>query len=174
MALNVIKQVITCPRRFLVNGTLRFYSIYQPSYLERKRPGPPLYPTLNIQLRGYVFPLLESYQSYIYKVADILDIDVDDGYPFPHREYHIKKYKKESTVVDSEYKLKMYQRNIVISNVDSSKCPLLIRIIEAALPEGVHLHVDTYTPEMETKRYIPDKELLDMKAELENMSKPKK
>ncbi|XP_076625584.1 mitochondrial ribosomal protein L48 [Colletes latitarsis] len=173
MALNIIKQVSTCCRNSVINKTLRFYSLYEPPYLKLKERGPPHYPTLNIQIKGYVFPLLESYQSFIHKIANILDVDIINSYPVPHQEYKIQKYKKASTQVDSEYILKLYERDMVVSNITSLKCPILIRLLEATLPEGVQLHIDTYSPEMENIRYIPDKELLDIQTELESLKKPK-
>lgn len=39
----------------------------------------PLYDTINIQLKGYDFPILESYQRYVHKLATNLDIAVEEG-----------------------------------------------------------------------------------------------
>ena len=36
------------------------------------------YPTVNIQLRGYDYTILESYESYVHKLAENLGIDVSD------------------------------------------------------------------------------------------------
>ena len=171
MALNVIRQVTTSCRHSLFNKSLRFYGIYEPPYLKVKEPEIPLYPVLNIQIRGYVYPLLESYQSFIHKVANVLDVDVEDSFGFPHQEYKVKRFKKESAVVDTEYHLRLYERDIQVSNVTSTKCPILIRILEATLPEGVSLHIDTLDPMLDKRRYIPDKELLDLKSELSSMKK---
>lgn len=69
----------------------------------------------------------------------------------------------------AEYNLNVYERNIQLADVTSLQCPLLIRILEATLPEGVTLNVTIFDPDVELKRYIPDKQLLDMKATLEDM-----
>lgn len=86
---------------------------------------------------------------------------------FPHREFKIKRFKKGSTIVDSEYDLKIFERDIQISNVSSTKCPIFIRVLEASLPEGVSLVIDKYDPILQKKRLIPNKELIDVKNELE-------
>lgn len=91
------------------------------------------------------------------------------SFPLPHREYKVKRYKTGGTIVDAEYDLKIYERNIQISNVLSTKYPILIRILEATLPEGVTLHVDKYDPSLEKKRFIPNKDLFDVKKELDEL-----
>ncbi|OAD59681.1 39S ribosomal protein L48, mitochondrial, partial [Eufriesea mexicana] len=155
----------------LFNKAVRFYSIYEPPYLKQKEPEIPIYPVLNIQLKGYKYPLLESYQSFIHKLAKVLQFTVDDSAPFPHREYKIKRFKQGSTVVDAEYNLKIYERNMQISNVTSVRCPIIIRILEATLPEGVSLSIDQYDPVMQKKRIIPNKMLLDLKESLNEFTK---
>jgi hypothetical protein len=40
----------------------------------------PLYDTLNIQVKGYDFPVLESYQGFVHHVAEVMGIEVADGY----------------------------------------------------------------------------------------------
>lgn len=53
-----------------------------------------------------------------------------------------------------------------MSEVSSIKCSVLIRALEATLPQGVTLNVNIYDPTLEEKRYIPDKELIDLKSAL--------
>ncbi|XP_076761548.1 mitochondrial ribosomal protein L48 [Xylocopa sonorina] len=166
MVLNVLKQVTTHYRCLIFKKAVRFYGIYEPPYLKQKELEIPVYPVLNIQLRGYKYPLLESYQSFIHKLARVLDFKIDDSFAFPHKEYKIKRFKKGTSVTDTEYNLKIYERDMLISNVSSIKCPILIRILEATLPEGVTLHIDNYDPSIQKLRIIPNKELLDLKDEL--------
>lgn len=47
-------------------------------------------------------------------------------------------------------------------------------MLEAALPEGVTLNVEEWKPEREELRYVPDKQLLDLKTQLQSMQRPKK
>lgn len=62
----------------------------------------------------------------------------------PPKELHIKRYKPRSNILDVEYKLNIYERNIQISNVSSLSLPILIRIIEASAPQGVDVVVENY------------------------------
>lgn len=75
--------------------------------------------------------------------------------------------------MSAEYNLNIYERNIQLADVTSAQCPLLIRILEDTLPQGITLNVTIFDPDMELKRYIPDKALLDMKSMLEDMSQKK-
>lgn len=70
----------------------------------------------------------------------------------------------------AEYHLKLYERNTQVSEVSAIKCSILIRTLEATLPSGVTLSVDAYDPMLEKKRYIPDKELLDLKSTLDTIT----
>ncbi|XP_043588476.1 39S ribosomal protein L48, mitochondrial isoform X1 [Bombus pyrosoma] len=170
MILNVLKQVTTYCRRPLFNETVRLYGIYEPPYLKQKEYEIPICPVLNIQIRGYNYPIIESYQSFVHKISRVFNFTIDQSFPLPHREYKIKRYKKGGTIVDAEYDLKIYERDIQISNVSSIKYPILIRILEATLPEGVSLHVDKYDPSLERKRFIPNRDLIDTKKELEELN----
>ncbi|XP_034181795.2 mitochondrial ribosomal protein L48 [Osmia lignaria lignaria] len=165
MVLNVFRRAVTCYRYPLLNKAVRFYGIYEPPYL-KKEYEIPIYPTLNIQLRGYTYPLIEKYQSFVQKLADALDITVENTFPYPHREFKIKRFKKGGTVVDSEYTVKIYERDIQVSDITATKCPIFIRLLEATLPEGVSMCIDKYDPLLDKKRFIPDKELLELKSEL--------
>lgn len=91
----------------------------------------------------------------------------------PGKSLKIKKYKLGSSVLDSEYKFEIYERNIQVSHVSTPKLPILIRMMEAALPEGVTMTVDEWTLEKDELRYVPDKELMDLKVELEGMQRKK-
>lgn len=173
MVLNVLRQVTTYCRCPLFNKTARFYGVYDPPYLKPKETLIKVYPVLNVQIRGYQYSLLESYQRLIHKIAKILDINVEDSFAYPHREFKINRYKKGSTLIDAEYNLKVYERDIQISNVTSIKCPIFVRILEASLPEGVSLTIDKYDPSIQKKRIVPNKELVDLKAALNELLEKK-
>lgn len=53
-------------------------NIYNPDYLQALRPKFPLYGDLGVKLTGHDYPLLESYQRFVHKVADSLDMDVSE------------------------------------------------------------------------------------------------
>lgn len=58
-----------------------------------------------------------------------------------------------------------------LSEISSLKCSVLIRALEAALPQGITLNIDVYDPKLEKKRYVPDKELIDLKSSLDELKK---
>lgn len=144
----------------------RFSSLYEPDYLQTGKSKFPLLSTLNIQIKSYNYPVLESYQAFIHKLANIIQIDIDDCWALPSQEFKILRYKTRTTAIASEYNLKLYERDIQMSEVSAIKCSILIRILETVLPQGVNLNVDIFEPALEKKRYIPDKELLDLKSTL--------
>ncbi|XP_077270420.1 mitochondrial ribosomal protein L48 [Temnothorax americanus] len=173
MALNLIKQIAVLGQRSSTTKILsvKFYtgSLYEPDYLQTGKSKFPLLPVINVQITSYDYPVLECYQSYVHKLADVIQIDVDNGWPLPPQEFKIQKYKTGTTKIASEYNLKIYERNIQMSEVSSVKCSVLIRALEAALPQGVVLNVNVYDPALEQKRYIPDKELIDLKSALDTL-----
>lgn len=91
----------------------------------------------------------------------------------PPQEFKIQKYKTGTTKIISEYNLKIYERNIQMSEVSSLKCSVLIRALEAALPQGVTLNVNVYDPALAEKLYIPDKELIDLQSTLDTLKTKK-
>lgn len=58
-----------------------------------------------------------------------------------------------------------------MSEVSSVKYPILIRALEASLPQGVTLNIDVFDHALEKKRYVPDKELLDLKFTLSTLKR---
>ncbi|EDW11113.1 39S ribosomal protein L48, mitochondrial [Drosophila mojavensis] len=162
VALQVSKPVVIATR-------CNTYSVYEPDYLESLKPKFPQYESLNVQIKGYDYPLLESYQRFLHGVAEYLDLDVSDCYALPPQQTQVQRLRPNSTVIESEYKLTTYERSLLLNNVDAPVYPQFLRIAQAALPEGVHLTVSEHTDEHDERRYVPDKDLLDLKAELERM-----
>jgi large subunit ribosomal protein L48 len=93
------------------------------------------------------------------------------SWPVPAQKFKVQRYKTGTTVIISECELKIYERNTQLSEIFSTQCPILIRALEAALPQGVNMKIEIYDPEMEKMRYVPDKELLNLKTELETIGK---
>nr|XP_018916804.1 PREDICTED: 39S ribosomal protein L48, mitochondrial [Bemisia tabaci] len=148
--------------------------IYEPDYLKLMESPIPMYDRLNIQIKGYDYPVLESYQKFVHHTAEAMLIDVEDGWALPPQHLKVKKFMPRSAITDSEYDLKIYERNVQISDVYSHDLSLFLEIIEAALPEGVKMHVHEHLPEHEKVRYIPDSELKQLEIELEAMGGPRR
>lgn len=49
---------------------------------------------------------------------------------------------------------------------------MLLRLAQAAQPEGVSITVVEHAEEHEECRYVPDNELLDLKSQLDDMGGP--
>uniref|UniRef100_A0A182WJ62 HEAT repeat-containing protein 6 n=1 Tax=Anopheles minimus TaxID=112268 RepID=A0A182WJ62_9DIPT len=130
----------------------RMNRIYEPDYLELLKPKYPLYDTLNLTIKGYDYPLLESYQKFIHNVADSMDLEIADGYAKPPQKLNVQKFKPSSSIIDSEYKLTVYERTVQVEKVQAPLYPLLLRTLQAALPEGVTLKVSEHTWEQEEAR----------------------
>ncbi|KAG7204559.1 hypothetical protein KM043_004983 [Ampulex compressa] len=88
MALNIFRQVLVSNRRCLVNmGFIQRYSkIYEPDYLETGKSKIPVHPYLDLEITGYSYPTLETFQSYVYKLSRFLNFDIIDSYAFPNKE----------------------------------------------------------------------------------------
>lgn len=172
MALNVFRKA-TLRNCFSAKNVLstRHYSLYEPDYLEANKSKIPDYNKLDVQIKGYSYSVLESYHSFITRYARLINIKVDDSWALPATVLKVHKYKKGSTVIEAEYDLHLYERHTQLINVTSIQYPLLIRTLEAILPEGVFLKVELFNSDLELKRYIPDKELLDKKLLLETYQK---
>lgn len=81
----------------------------------------------------------------------------------------IQKFKPSSAVVDAEYKVPIYERNIQITDIQAPSYCLFLRIAQATLPEGVMLDVIEHTVDEEERRYVPDKDLLELRTQLDDM-----
>ncbi|KAL1506371.1 hypothetical protein ABEB36_005745 [Hypothenemus hampei] len=149
-------------------------SLYEPDYLEMLQSKIPLYDTLNIQLRGYDYPILESYQKYLHNLIKNMDINVEDAWALPAQELQISTYKSQSEVVNHQYKLSIYDRTIQITDISTVTLPTLFRVIEATTPVGVTVQVVPHAEHHEEDRYIPDGELNKLKEELDQMGGPSK
>lgn len=167
-----------CSQKFWLaqnwRGRVRNYSLYEPDYLDALKPQIPVYDAINIQIKGYDFPVLEHYQKFIHSVSENMNIEVEDGWALPAQTQTVQRLKPRSTVIDAEYKLSIYERNVQIVDVPSTTLAILLNILRATLPEGVSLSVHEHTPEQEEIRYVPDQELMELKSQLEALGGPRK
>uniref|UniRef100_A0A1B0GKG9 Small ribosomal subunit protein uS10 domain-containing protein n=1 Tax=Lutzomyia longipalpis TaxID=7200 RepID=A0A1B0GKG9_LUTLO len=152
----------------------RGYSKHDPNYLDLLKPKFPQYETVNFRITGYDYPVLESYQKFVHNTAEYMGFEVPDAWAVPPKKLKVQRYKPQSTVVDSEYHLSVYERIVQIDNLDAPLYPTFLRLIQAGLPEGVTLEVLEHTDDQDEIRFVPDSELLELKSQLEEMRKPKK
>ncbi|XP_046738047.1 39S ribosomal protein L48, mitochondrial [Diprion similis] len=172
MALRVLRKVVESTLRPQLGFSFRrAYSLYEPDYLEVGKSNIPVHDVLNIQLTAYNFCILESYHHFLDNLIHDMGIEVETSWALPPKHEIIQKFKPRSTVIDSEYKLKTYFRNIQVVEPPSTLYPILLRMIDASLPEGVTVNVVKHEPEHEEIRQVPNKDLLELKDQLENVGK---
>lgn len=149
-------------------------SVYDPPYLESLKPKIPLYAPLNIQMKGYDFAVLENYQKIIHKIARLMDIDIMEGWATPGVKEKIQKFKPFSSVIDQEYLLTTYERNLQVVDLPATIAPIFFQLIQAAQPQGTDLDVHKHLEEHEIIRYVPDMELKELKTKLTDLGGPVK
>ncbi|XP_060849083.1 uncharacterized protein LOC132928435 isoform X2 [Rhopalosiphum padi] len=149
-------------------------SVYEPDYLDMLKPDIPEYEKVNIQIKGYDFAILESFQKLVHTIAENMDLEVSDGWALPPKTINVKRFIANSENVETQYTLNVYERNIQVVDVPSTKLSLLIEVVEDSLPAGVKASIHRHTEEQETLRYIPDNELKTLKVQLEEMGGSRK
>lgn len=139
---------------------------FEPDYLDSSVPEIPAYPPINIQLKGYNFDVLESFQSFVHRTAENMGVDVQEAWPTPAKSYKIATYIDGSTRIKSEVKLNMYERNVQLVNLRSVDALILFDTIRAALPQGVNLTAHEHKVEYSEERWIPDPFINSLRDEL--------
>ncbi|XP_046388193.1 uncharacterized protein LOC124157498 isoform X2 [Ischnura elegans] len=127
-----------------------------------------------LQIKGYDFPVLESFQGFIHRTAENMGIEVEDSWATPAQKLLVKKLKHDSSVVDCEYGLTLYERNVQIVDLSSTLGAIFFDVLHEALPEGVKVRIHEHLDEHEEVRYVPDFELIQLKTELETLGGPSK
>jgi len=151
-------------RSFSMTSAVR--RTFEPDYLDSAVPPIPTYPPLNIQIRGYDYCILESFQSYVHNLAENMGINVEEAWITPAKSYKISTFHEGGTRVKTEYSLNMYERNVQVVNLRSVDAPILLDTIRAALPEGVRLSVHNHEQEHYEARFIPDPFINSVRQEL--------
>lgn len=139
---------------------------FEPDYLDSAGPVIPTYPPFNIQIRGYNFDILESFQSYVHNLAENMGVDVEDSWGVPAQTTKISTFYEGGTRVRDENNLNLYERNVQVVGLRSIDAPILFDYIRTCLPQGVYLSIHEHTQEHYEKRWIPDPFLNAIRTEL--------
>ncbi|KAH9516384.1 FEZ-like protein [Dermatophagoides farinae] len=167
--LTPIKYSQTRASTFCLKG------IHEPEYLDYLKPQIPFYNLINIQIKAHDFAVLESYGSYLHRLSNRLGLVVVKYWCAPNTTKKIETLQHESSVVQHEYELNLYERNIQIEKVSSRIMSLLVEVVHRSLPAGVQLSIHEHNHELHEKtRYITDHELLQYKKELKLLLDNKK
>ncbi|XP_076442992.1 large ribosomal subunit protein mL48-like [Babylonia areolata] len=138
--------------------------IFEPDDLKLE-PDIPEYTSLNLRIRGYDFVSLESYAKHVHRMANHLDLDTT-AWAVPARYLDIRTFKPNSSVVDNKYSLRLFERTVQIDNVPSPSLSILLEMMRTHAPEGIYVTVKEPDAEEEEFRYIPDKEMQELKSQI--------
>ena len=166
---NQVEQEANRKFDHITNSEVKYYD---PPYLIRKAPHPN-YELLNINIKGYDFTSLDVFYKFVERLCLSFQVKIVEAYPMPSRSLKVKTFQPYSTNLDKEYSFNMYHRVVRIKNLKSTTAPLLFEAIQLNLPEGVQLNVSVPSRDQDEFRYVPDVELHEMRAKLEEL-KPKK
>lgn len=139
---------------------------FEPDYLDTEGAVIPIYPPLNVQVKGYDFHLLESFQSFVHNVAENMGVDVDHAWATPSKTYDVSTFHEGGIRVRDVNHLSKYERNVQLVGLRSIDAPILFDIMRTCLPEGVELSVHPHLQEHYEHRWIPDPFIDGIRQEL--------
>jgi len=139
---------------------------FEPDYLDASGPQVPLYPPINIQVKGYNFDVLESLQSWIHNMAENMGITVAEAWATPAKSFSMTTYHPGGTLPKDTFDVNLYERNVQVVNMRSIDAPLLLDTIRRGLPEGVTLSLHEHQVEMAEARWIADPFIDSLRAEI--------
>uniref|UniRef100_A0A0K0F9U5 39S ribosomal protein L48, mitochondrial (inferred by orthology to a human protein) n=1 Tax=Strongyloides venezuelensis TaxID=75913 RepID=A0A0K0F9U5_STRVS len=132
----------------------------------------PEYPQISIVLQGYDYVPIELFQSFVHRISKRFKFNVVESYAVPGKQERVVLYKPNSSVVDKEYLLTLYQRIVRIDNIPSVKLQLFAQILRTHTPIGVDITIKDFTKEDDNCRYIPDLLLKEKQEELKMLDDP--
>ncbi|KJH45891.1 hydrolase, TatD family [Dictyocaulus viviparus] len=144
--------------------------LYEPKFLDTREY--PEYDLLNIRIQGYDFTYLEKFQSYVDRMARRFNFKVVESYAVASQTQRAVVYKQNSTIVDDEVNLALYDRVVRIAGVAAPHLQLFILLIQTHLPIGVSVTFKQFEKSDEDYRYIPDLLLKQKQEELKSLDNP--
>jgi len=142
------------------------FGTFEPDYLDTEGNTIPTYPPLNIQIKGYNFDLLEEYQSWVHRMAENMGVDVSLAWATPAQSLDLTSYHEGGIRPKDTFNVQLYERNVQVANLRSIDAPVLLDIIQRALPEGVTLRIMEHTVEASEARWIADPFIDQLRSEL--------
>ncbi|XP_003745848.2 uncharacterized protein LOC100909376, partial [Galendromus occidentalis] len=146
-------------------------SSVDPDYLKLLKPPVPVHEGLiNVQLKGYDFPVLERQARRVLKLVSKLNLTLSEAWPTPLRSFRVQTFKPQSTTVDKSYDLPIYERNVQIAMVPGFLLGTFIDLVQKNLAVGVTVNIHLHGPEHLEIRQIPDLELEALERQLEELT----
>merc|ERR1719361_3172078 len=120
----------------------------------------------HVQLKGYNFDVLEEYQSWVHRMAENMGIDVSLAWATPAQSLDLTTYHVGGIRPKDTFNVQLYERNVQVANLRSIDAPVLLDVIQKALPEGVTLCIMEHTVEASEARWIADPFIDQLRSEL--------
>ncbi|KAL5007959.1 hypothetical protein ScPMuIL_013540 [Solemya velum] len=163
----VCPRVLRRPCRRTFVRAARVSGIWEPDDVNAN-PDIPEYEILNLKLNGYDFTILESFAKYVHNLGSNLALDTD-SWASPSRTSQVVTYRPNTTIVDHKYSLVKYERIVQLQDVPSTMLPIFLEVVQTHMPEGVELKIGEPNDDEEEFRYVPDKQLQELHAELDEI-----
>ncbi|EPB79944.1 hydrolase, TatD family [Ancylostoma ceylanicum] len=144
--------------------------LYEPKFPDTREY--PEYDTLNVRIQGYDFTHIEKFQGYVDRMARRFNFKVLESYAVAAQTQRVVTYKPNSTIVDNEVNLALYDRVLRLGNVPAPHLQLFISLIQTHLPVGVTVTFKEHEKADEDYRYIPDILLKQKQEELKALDDP--
>jgi len=93
-------------------------------------------------------------------------VEVSVGWATPSRCLKLTTYQEGSVRPKDEFNVNLYERNVQVVNLRSVDAPILIDLIQRALPEGVQFSLHEHTTEAAEARWIADPFIDQLRTEL--------
>ncbi|KAI8744498.1 39S ribosomal protein L48 mitochondrial isoform X2 [Biomphalaria glabrata] len=161
----------TCTQRLLYTPS-QYHGLWEPNDLKLE-PDIPEFSALHIQMKGYDYAVLESYSKFIHNAMDsIFNLDTD-SWASPAKKTEARTYHPRSTTVNEKYNLSKYDRTVLVENIPTIRVPILLQFIRRNSPPGVEVSFKEPSPDDEEFRYVPDYDVIQLKAEKEAIASGK-
>ena len=131
--------------------------------------SPPLYPLTNIQIKGYDFGLVESFQDFIHDFVENCGIDVKEKWSVQAQTVKVETYATGGTEIKDTYNLAIYERNVQLLNLRSVDMPLILDALRTATPPGVTVDIHPHSEMIQENRYIEDPFISMLKKEIKDI-----
>ncbi|KAK3799184.1 hypothetical protein RRG08_054313 [Elysia crispata] len=151
--------------RFSSNRS-EWHGLWEPVDLKTE-PDIPEFESIHINMKGFDYPVLESYAKYVHKSVNTIFQLESDAWPAPAKSSQVKTFHPNSTAVNDKYDLQNYERTVVVEDVPTTTMPILLEFVRKNCPEGVVVFVKEPNPEEEEARYVPDYEVIELQKEKE-------
>lgn len=152
-------------KRYTSNKS-KWHGLWEPPDLKTE-PDVPEFESIHINMKGFDYPVLESYAKYVHKCMNTLFQLESDAWPSPAKSTQVKTFHPNSTAVNDTYDLLKYERTVVVEDVPTITLPILLEFVRKNCPEGVEVFVKEPNPDEEEKRYVPDYEVIELQKEKE-------